>query len=75
MTTPERVIAHLAEHDIAFVDFRFTDTPGREHHLTVPAHTVNGDLFETGLAFDGSSMPGWASIEASDMVLLPDATT
>lgn len=75
MNSPERVIEHLAEHDIAFVDFRFTDTLGREHHLTVPAHTVTAELFDSGLPFDGSSMPGWTSVEASDMVLLPDAAT
>src|SRR5690625_3018427 len=75
MTSPERVVAFLAEHDIAFVDFRFTDTLGREHHLTVPARTVNDDLLESGLPFDGASIPGWTSVEASDMVLLPDPTT
>src|SRR5690554_4397962 len=75
MTTPENVVQLIAERDAAFVDFRFTDTLGREHHLTVPAHVVTEDLFESGIAFDGSSLPGWKNIEASDMVLIPDANT
>src|SRR5699024_11602705 len=75
MTPSERIISVITERDIKFVDYRFTDTLGREHHLTVPAHAVDEDQLESGLAFDGSSLPGWAGIEASDMVLLPDATT
>lgn len=75
MTPSERITSLIAERDIKFVDYRFTDTLGREHHLTVPAHAVNEEQLESGLAFDGSSLPGWAGIEASDMVLLPDAAT
>jgi glutamine synthetase len=65
----------IAEREVAFVDFRFTDTLGREHHLTVPAGLVDEDRMESGVAFDGSSLPGWKGIEASDMLLVPDAST
>jgi len=65
----------ITEHDVTFVDYRFTDTLGREHHLTVPAARVSEDHFENGIAFDGSSLAGWKSIEASDMVLMPDPAT
>lgn len=75
MSTPEDIIKKITEHEVAFVDFRFTDTLGREHHLTVPAHTIDEDRMESGLAFDGSSLPGWKGIEASDMVLIPDPST
>ncbi len=75
MTSPESVIQFIAERDVAFVDYRFTDTLGREHHLTVPAARVDGDHFENGIAFDGSSLAGWKSIEASDMVLMPEPAT
>lgn len=75
MTTPESVVQSIAERDVAFVDFRFTDTLGREHHLTVPGHTVNEDRLESGIAFDGSSLPGWKNIEASDMLLIADPST
>jgi len=75
MSTVENVIKLIAEREVAFVDFRFTDTLGREHHMTVPAHVVDEDKLEAGHAFDGSSLPGWKGIEASDMVLIPDPTT
>ncbi|TAN30419.1 MAG: type I glutamate--ammonia ligase [Castellaniella sp.] len=75
MSTPENVVHMIAEQEVAFVDFRFTDTLGREHHLTVPANLVDEDRMESGVAFDGSSLPGWKGIEASDMLLIPDAAT
>ncbi|AYR19371.1 type I glutamate--ammonia ligase [Alcaligenes faecalis] len=75
MSSPEDVLKIIAEREITFVDFRFTDTLGREHHLTTPAHAVDEDRFESGVAFDGSSLPGWKGIEASDMLLIPDAKT
>ncbi|MFB6349599.1 type I glutamate--ammonia ligase [Moraxella marmotae] len=55
-----------------WVDFRFTDTHGKELHLTFPASTVDEDTLEDGKMFDGSSVAGWKGIEASDMILLPD---
>ena len=67
------VIGLIKEKDIKFVDFRFTDTKGKEQHVTVPAHTVDDDLFEDGKMFDGSSIAGWKGINESDMILMPDA--
>ncbi|WP_395144812.1 type I glutamate--ammonia ligase [Moraxella atlantae] len=61
--------------DAKWVDFRFTDTLGKEHHVSFPAHDVDEDVFEEGKMFDGSSIAGWKGIEASDMILLPDAET
>ena len=45
---PKEVIGLMKEQELKFVDFRFTDTKGKEHHVTVPAHTVDEDLFEDG---------------------------
>ena len=70
---PKEVLGLIKEHEVKFVDFRFTDTIGKEQHVTVPAHTVDEDLFEDGKMFDGSSIAGWKSINESDMILLPDA--
>lgn len=73
-----RVLNLIKEHGIKFVDLRLTDTRGKEHHVTVPAHVVvdgGEDWFEQGQAFDGSSFAGWKGIQASDMVLIPDAST
>ncbi|VEG13289.1 type I glutamate--ammonia ligase [Moraxella cuniculi] len=55
-----------------WVDFRFTDTHGKELHLTFPASSIDEDTLEDGKMFDGSSVAGWKGIEASDMILLPD---
>ncbi len=75
MSTPEDVVKLIADREVTFVDFRFTDTQGKEHHLTVPAHSVDEEKLETGVAFDGSSIAGWKGIEASDMVLIPDTSS
>ncbi len=72
---PAEVISLLKDKDVKFVDFRFTDTKGKEQHVTVPAHTIDDDLFEDGKMFDGSSIAGWKGIQESDMILLPDAVT
>ncbi|TXD97970.1 type I glutamate--ammonia ligase [Psychrobacter frigidicola] len=58
-----------------WVDFRFTDTRGKEHHISFPAYTVDEEVMEDGKMFDGSSIAGWKGIEASDMILRPDPET
>jgi len=60
---------------VLFVDLRFTDTRGKEQHMTIPANLVDASFFEEGKAFDGSSIAGWASISNSDMLLMPDPET
>ncbi len=69
------VMKMVKENDIKFVDFRFTDTRGKEQHVTVPVSHFNEDKFTEGHAFDGSSIAGWKGIQASDMQLMPDPTT
>ncbi|QEP44917.1 glutamate--ammonia ligase [Ectothiorhodospiraceae bacterium BW-2] len=58
-----------------FIDFRFTDTHGKEQHVTVPISQVDEDTFADGKMFDGSSIQGWKGINESDMILMPDPTT
>ena len=70
--TPADVLGLIKEKEVKFVDFRFTDTKGKEQHVTVPAHQVDEDLFEDGKMFDGSSISGWKGINESDMILMPD---
>ncbi len=70
--TPAEVIGLIKEKDVKFIDFRFTDTKGKEHHVTIPARYVDDDLFEEGKMFDGSSISGWKGINESDMILMPD---
>lgn len=69
----EKVLELIKEHDIKFVDLRFTDTKGKEQHLSVRANTIDDDFFTEGKMFDGSSIAGWRTINESDMVLMPDA--
>ena len=72
------VVRMIEENDVRFVDLRFTDTKGKQHHFTVPAAVVLDDpeeWFENGQPFDGSSIGGWKGIQASDMQLRPDPAT
>ena len=75
MGSPQDVIKMVKENEVKFVDFRFTDTRGKEQHVTVPVSAFSEDKFENGHAFDGSSIAGWKGIQASDMQLMPDAST
>jgi len=70
-----KVMQMVKDNDVKFVDFRFTDTKGKEQHVSVPVSAFDEDKFESGHAFDGSSIAGWKGIEASDMLLIPDPTT
>ena len=65
----------IKDSSAAFVDLRFTDTRGKEQHVTMPVSQVDDDFMEEGKMFDGSSINGWKGINESDMILLPDATT
>jgi glutamine synthetase len=69
---PAEVLSLIKDKEVKFVDLRFTDTIGKEQHVTVPGHAVDDDLFEDGKMFDGSSIAGWKGINESDMILLPD---
>ena len=75
MTTPKEVLQIIKEKEVRYVDFRFADTRGKEQHVTVPATTIDEDLFEDGKMFDGSSIAGWKGINESDMILMPDPDT
>ncbi len=69
------VMKLLQESEAQFVDLRFTDTKGKEQHVTIPSTVVDEDLFEDGKMFDGSSIAGWKGINESDMILMPDPDT
>ncbi|NNF51487.1 MAG: glutamate--ammonia ligase [Gammaproteobacteria bacterium] len=70
---PSDVLSLIKEKEVAFVDLRFTDTRGKEQHVTVPGFVVDDDFFENGKMFDGSSISGWKGINESDMILMPEA--
>ncbi|MDX2503812.1 MAG: glutamate--ammonia ligase [Gammaproteobacteria bacterium] len=69
------VLKMIEENGVKFVDFRFTDSHGKEQHVTVPAKTVDAGTLEDGKMFDGSSISGWKGINESDMILMPAPET
>lgn len=69
------VLSTIDTEKIEYVDFRIVDLLGRQHHVTVPAYAVDEGTFRNGVAFDGSSLVGYKSIEESDMVAMPDPAT
>jgi glutamine synthetase len=71
----DNVLKLIKEEEVKFVDLRFTDTRGKDQHVTFPHHQIDADVFEDGKMFDGSSISGWKGIHESDMILMPDAST
>ncbi|PMH46046.1 type I glutamate--ammonia ligase [Vibrio sp. 10N.286.49.B3] len=71
----ENVLSLIQENEVKFIDLRFTDTKGKEQHISIPSHQIDADFFEEGKMFDGSSVAGWKGINESDMVMMPDASS
>ena len=71
----EHTLSLINNNDVRWVDLRFTDTKGKEQHVSIPASLVDEDFFEGGKMFDGSSITGWKGINESDMILMPDGNT
>ena len=70
-----KVMKMMKDNSVRFVDLRFTDTRGKEQHVTIPASVADAGFFKEGKMFDGSSIAGWKGINESDMVLMPEAET
>ena len=71
----EHTLSLINTNDVRWVDLRFTDTKGKEQHVSIPASAVDEGFFDGGKMFDGSSIAGWKGINESDMILMPDDTT
>ncbi|NJC32685.1 glutamine synthetase [Sphingomonas jejuensis] len=70
--TASDILKMIEEHEIEWVDLRFTDPRGKWQHLTMVAKVMGEDELTDGLMFDGSSIGGWKAINESDMILKPD---
>ncbi|MDH5410403.1 MAG: type I glutamate--ammonia ligase [Alphaproteobacteria bacterium] len=70
-----KVLEMIKEHDVQYVDFRFTDPRGKWQHISQHVSTVDEDFLTEGVMFDGSSIEGWKAINESDMTLMPDCDT
>lgn len=75
MSSAEQVMAMIQNEQAKFVDLRFTDTHGKEQHMSLPASAIDESFFCEGKLFDGSSMAGWKGINESDMIIMPDVNT
>jgi glutamine synthetase len=73
--TPQEVLEFAKKNDVRQLDLRFTDLPGLQQHISYPISQLSEDTFEEGFGIDGSSIRGWAAINESDMLLIPDSTT
>ena len=71
----KKVLDMIKEHDVKYVDFRFTDPRGKWQHTAQHVRTVDETMLTEGIMFDGSSIAGWKSINESDMNLRPDLST
>jgi glutamine synthetase len=71
----DKTLNLIKETEARWVDLRFTDTRGKEQHVTIPSSEVDEDFFDGGKMFDGSSISGWKGINESDMILMPDDST
>jgi glutamine synthetase len=73
--SPQEVLEFAKKNEAKIVDLRFTDIPSLQHHISYPISQLTLDSFEEGFGIDGSSIRGWAAINESDMLLIPDPTT
>src|ERR1700689_3300299 len=73
--TPSEVLQYAKENGARQVDIRFSDIPGLQHHISYPIGEFSEASFEDGFGIDGSSIRGWAAINESDMLIIPDPTT
>src|SRR5436309_3884442 len=73
--TPEEVLQLAKDNGAKMVDLKFTDLPGSWQHFTIPAGELKASIFDEGVAFDGSSIRGFQSINESDMLVILDAAT
>src|SRR5437773_8562521 len=75
MADPKSVLEFVKKNGVKMLDLRFTDLPGLQHHVSYPIDQLSESSFEEGFGMDGSSIRGWAAINESDMLLIPDPTT
>src|SRR5258708_29778835 len=74
MSTKE-VLEYAVKHNAKQLDMRFTDIPSLQQHVSYPINQLEESSFEEGFGIDGSSIRGWAAINESDMLLIPDPDT
>ena len=71
----ENTLNLIKENNVRWVDLRFSDSRGKEQHVSIPTSEISDTFFEEGKMFDGSSIEGWKGINESDMIMMPDDST
>ena len=71
----EKTTSLIKDNNVRWVDLRFTDSRGKEQHVSLPSSEISEDFFTDGKMFDGSSIAGWKGLNESDMILMPDDST
>ena len=72
MADVKALMQFIKDNGVKILDLRFTDLPGLWHHVSYPIEMLTESSFEEGFGMDGSSIRGWAAINESDMLLIPD---
>ncbi len=70
----QAIIDLIKEKDIKMVDFKMVDIHGQYRHVTIPAYSFSEETMTNGIGFDASNY-GYAVVEKSDMVFIPDPDT
>jgi glutamine synthetase len=73
--TAQEALEFAKKNDARQIDLRFTDLPGLSQHISYPITMLEESSFEDGYGIDGSSIRGWAAINESDMLIIPDPST
>ena len=72
--TAQELLALIEERGIKMIDFKIVDINGQFRHVTIPAQEFSEATLKNGIGFDASNY-GYAVVEKSDMVFIPDVTT
>ena len=70
----QEIMALIKEKDIKMIDFKMVDINGQYRHVTIPAENFSENTMKSGIGFDASNY-GYAVVEKSDMVFIPDPDT
>src|ERR1700737_2717288 len=73
--SPKEVLEFAKKKEVKQLDLRFADIPALQHHVSYPITELSEESFQDGFGMDGSSIRGWAAINESDMLLIPDPST
>ena len=70
----QEILKLIEEKGIKMVDFKMVDINGQYRHVTIPAENFSEETMKSGIGFDASNY-GYAVVEKSDMVFIPDPDT